>query len=89
LLRITVQDLSQPTTLKLEGQLKGPWVDETERIWRTCSSAVAAVDLRDVTSVDAKGKELLARMLHQGVDLVADTPMMRYVVEQAAKNHTD
>jgi hypothetical protein len=89
LLRITVQDFSQSATLKLEGQLKGPWVEETERTWRNCSGLVTAVDLRGVTSVDAKGKKLLAEMHRLGVDLVADTPMMRYVVEQAARNHDE
>ena len=89
MLRITVQDFSHSAALKLEGQLKGPWVEETERTWRACSIPVTSVDLRDVTYVDAKGKRLLTEMLLGGVNLLADSPMMRYLIEQAASNHND
>jgi len=87
LLRITVEDFPQCATLKLEGQLKGPWVDETEKTWRNSKRRVAVLDLRDVTSIDARGKKLLADMHQGGVELVADAPMMKYVVEEATGKH--
>ena len=62
MLRITVQDSLQSVALKLEGQLTGPWVEETERVWKNCDGPVAVVDLCDVTWVDGRGTKLLARM---------------------------
>jgi ABC-type transporter Mla MlaB component len=82
LLRITIQNFHQSATIKLEGQLKGPWVEETERTWRNSSRRVAIVDLCGVTSVDARGKSLLAKMYEGGANLVADAPMMKYIIEQ-------
>jgi len=87
LLRITVQNFPPTVTLKLEGQLKGPWVHETEKAWRDSKVRVAVVDLRDVTSIDAQGRKLLAAMHRQGVELVADAPMMKYVIEEATGKH--
>ena len=35
MLRITTTDIGEKVTLKLEGKLSGPWVEEFERCWRT------------------------------------------------------
>jgi ABC-type transporter Mla MlaB component len=83
LLRITVQKGSSPSTLKLEGKLVGPWVEELERIWRTRSvSENVLIDLFDVNFVDASGKDLLAQMYQGGAHFLADTPLMRQVVQE-------
>jgi len=86
MLRITVQDSPQSVELKLEGQLKGPWVEETERIWKNCDRPVAVVDLCDVTSVDLRGRDLLAKMYQGGADLVAYTPMMTNIIDVLMRN---
>src|SRR5207302_1423805 len=86
MLRITVQDSPQSVALKLEGQLKGPWVEETERVWKNCDRPVAVVDLCDVTSVDLQGKDLLAKMYQGGANLVAYTPMMTNIIEVLTRN---
>jgi len=89
MLRITVQDSPQSVALKLEGQLKGPWVEETERVWKNCDRPVAVVDLCDVTSVDLQGRDLLAKMYHGGANLVAYTPMMTNIIEVLTRNDKD
>ena len=33
MLRITTSDIGEKVTLKLEGKLSGPWVEEFERCW--------------------------------------------------------
>jgi hypothetical protein len=81
MLRITVQDSPKSVALKLEGQLRGPWVEETERVWKTCDRPVAVIDLCDVTSLDVRGKDLLVRMYRGGANLVAYTPMMTCIIE--------
>jgi hypothetical protein len=83
LLRISVQKRSGSIILKLEGKLAGPWVGELERIWRaTSASEHTVVDLFDVSFVDASGKDLLARMWQGGAGFVADTPLMKQVIEE-------
>jgi len=89
MLRITVQDSPQSVALKLEGQLKGPWVEETERVWKNCDRPVAVVDLCDVTSVDLQGKDLLVKMYQGGANLVAYTPMMTNIIEVLTRNDKD
>jgi ABC-type transporter Mla MlaB component len=83
LLRITVQKGCGSATLKLEGKLAGPWVEELQRIWRSASASEAVlVDLCDVSFVDASGKDLLAQMCHGGADFLADSPLMKQIVEE-------
>ena len=83
LLRITIQEGSGPATLKLEGKLAGPWVEEVRQAWRSRSATEAiVVDLFDVSFVDASGKDLLAEMWQGGADFVADSPLMKQVIEE-------
>jgi len=82
LLKITVQKGSGPPTLKLEGKLAGPWVGELENIWRSGnSSEEVLVDLFNVSFVDASGKDLLVQMYQGGAHFLADTPLMRQVIQ--------
>jgi ABC-type transporter Mla MlaB component len=83
LLRITIQKGSGPATLKLEGKLAGPWVEELKEVWRSGSNPEAVlVDLSDVGFADASGKDLLAQMWQGGADFVADSPLMKQVIEE-------
>ncbi len=90
MLRITIDELPRSTTFRLEGKLQGPWVDELNRAWRALplsqKTECVLVDLRSVSSVDARAKELLAQMYQGGVELLADKPMTKYVVEQVMHN---
>jgi ABC-type transporter Mla MlaB component len=83
LLKITVQKGSGSSTLKLEGKLAGPWVGELKEVWRSESATEAVlVDLLDVSFVDAAGKDLLAQMWQGRADFVADSPLMKQVIEE-------
>jgi hypothetical protein len=83
LLRISFQKRLGSIILKLEGKLAGPWVEELGRIWRSGSAPEGVlVDLCAVSFVDASGKDLLAQMYHIGADFVADSPLMKQVVEE-------
>jgi hypothetical protein len=83
LLKITVQKGSGPLTLKLEGKLAGPWVEELRDVWSSESASEAVlVDLIDVSFVDAAGKDLLEQMWQGGADFVTDSPLMKQVVKE-------
>lgn len=85
MLRITIQESAQASTLKLEGKLTGPWVRELEQAWAASCAALAGpliVDLADVTFIDCAGKSLLARMHESGAKLVATNPMNRSIVDE-------
>ncbi|HKB35997.1 MAG TPA: hypothetical protein VKD72_06055 [Gemmataceae bacterium] len=69
--RITGADSAQ--TIKLEGKLLGPWVDEVRE---ACAQAMARsgrtrLDLVAVTFADAAGVALLRELIRQGVEIAA------------------
>ncbi len=69
--RLTGADSAQ--TIKLEGKLLGPWVDEVRAV---CAQAMARsgrtrLDLAEVTFADAAGVELLRELIRQGVEISA------------------
>ena len=86
MLRITIDKNGHATTLRAEGRLTGPWVDELERTWRSVTSGPAdnrvAVDLTDVTFVGEEGKQLLETMYAEGVKLKASGCVTRRMVEE-------
>jgi ABC-type transporter Mla MlaB component len=74
MLRIThVASSDSVTTLKLEGKLMGPWVEELKQ---ACDPFVDSaerlrLDLSAVSFVDAPGLRLLRELLVLGVSLAA------------------
>lgn len=80
MLRITPIESRGAITLKLEGKLAGPWVDELEKSWRSAKDAfrnqTLTADLNDVTLVDRAGERLLRQMHLAGTVLVAEGPYM-------------
>jgi outer membrane protein len=87
MLRITIHDSASGTTFQLEGKLAGAWVGELEQCWITASSALKgrnlAVDLTQVSFIDADGRNLLERMAGAGADLVAAGPLTKSICEEA------
>jgi hypothetical protein len=74
-LRITWIDLegsASNRTLKLEGKLLGPWVDELSRACEELRIPphCLRLDLADVTFVDSIGLELLDELVQRGVTIV-------------------
>ena len=85
MLRVTTTNQNQTLTLKLEGKLAGPWVQEVSRVWvDTVPSPPkgCVVDLRSVTFVDRLGQALLAKMSRQGAQLIAADCLTRNIVEE-------
>ena len=88
MLRITFHQESEGTTVKLEGKLSGPWVEELERSWTAQppdGSKQVTVDLSDVTYIDPQGKKLLARMMGKGVFLQGTQLMARYIIDEITR----
>ena len=76
----------RPKTLRVEGKLSGPWVEELENAWRKARAEAPAehiiADLSGVTFVDSEGRSLLERMLQQGAELRADRLLPRFVINE-------
>jgi hypothetical protein len=71
LTRIAVTHTTQ--TIKLEGKLLGPWVDEVRNAcaWGTVPSGRTRLDLSALTFVDAAGVGLLRDLIDRGIEVVA------------------
>jgi outer membrane protein len=84
MLRITTTDSDQRVTLKLEGKLSGPWIEELERCWRSAPhlNKDLVVDLSGVTFVDAAGKALLCSIASAGVQLVGSGLVPKSLVDE-------
>jgi ABC-type transporter Mla MlaB component len=84
MLRIMLNQEGRPCRLKLAGRLSGPWVAETENVWRSalCSGEEVEVDVTQVTAVDSAGCELLAAMHHAGASLVAKGVWMTTLIRE-------
>ena len=88
MLKITFQDTPESTTVKLEGKISGPWVEELERSWTEHSpqaSGSVIIDLSDVTYIDPEGKRLLARMVDKGVCFAGTHLMTQYVIDEITR----
>jgi outer membrane protein TolC len=86
MLRVTtkVEEEQKQVTLKLEGKLAGPWVDEFERCWSSTveKSMRVAVELVGVTFIDSRGKCLLAKIHGQGTTLSGTGLMTKSIIEE-------
>jgi outer membrane protein TolC/ABC-type transporter Mla MlaB component len=86
MLRITTTDTDEKVTLKLEGKLSGPWVEELARCWRTSSHFYdkkrLIVDLSGVTFVDAAGKKLLCSISSEGAQLIGSGLVPKSLIDE-------
>lgn len=85
MLRITTETHDNEITLRLEGRLAGPWVDELATCWGRLSEAACGsvtVDLTGVTFVDEAGKALLSLLGRKGTALRASGCLTRALVEE-------
>lgn len=86
MLRITITEQSDAMTIRLEGRLVGPWVEELKGCWQrtlakpTGKRLVARLDA--VTFVDASGKELLQEMHRAGTKLMGRGVLTRYLLKE-------
>jgi len=66
--RITRIPGTSTTTLKVEGKLLAPWLDDFQTAVSNDSSTVPiSLDLSGVTFVDTAGLEVLAAMIRRGL----------------------
>ncbi len=91
MLRVTVEETGDRVVFRVEGKLRGPWVVELERCWRSTTSRASGrsfgVDLDGVTFIDDRGKALLSEMDEAGTELIANGWMMRSIVQQIVTMH--
>lgn len=89
-LRITIQRPSDVVLLKLEGSVKGPWVDELRKAWLTSAKMAGgepmSIDLDAVSFIDTRGRDLLLRMQREGVALKGASGFLRQVLEGTNTN---
>jgi len=77
-----IETVPGATTLRLEGEIMGPWVDELRR---SCEPALSrtggtlTLDLAGVSFVALDGVRLLGRLRDRGVALLNSSP---FVTEQ-------
>jgi anti-anti-sigma regulatory factor len=73
------------TTLRLEGRVVGPWVDELKQV---CEPLVKngcnlALDLTEVTFADESGVTFLASLRARGVKLLSAMPFVEAQLKSA------
>jgi ABC-type transporter Mla MlaB component len=84
MLRITVREERGRASLKLEGNLSGPWVKELERCWQEtmfCPEHII-IDLSGVRRFDSQAKSLLRELHHAGSQLKGDGTLTSYILEE-------
>jgi ABC-type transporter Mla MlaB component len=82
MLRITIHEDGTVRRLELAGRLEGPWVTETERAWRASlgPDQKIEIDLRQLTSVDNAGRDLLAAFHRSGACLIVEGVWMTAII---------
>src|SRR5262245_13707637 len=67
MIRITTYTEAQTAHMILEGKLTGPCVEEVKKCWEQILSSPppnVIVNLTDLTIIDSRGKDLLAKIHH-------------------------
>src|SRR4029450_4411661 len=88
MLKVTRTNQNQTITLKLEGKLAGPWVQEVTRVWVDRAQSPRSdyvVDLRSVTFIAGRGQALLSTMSQQSAQLIAADCLTRNIVDEIQK----
>jgi hypothetical protein len=84
--RVRVDITAVDTTLRLDGKLAGPWVDELARCWDGVRAerhgGTVRVDLEGVTFISSAGKLLLRRIHEDGAVLVARDCMTCSIIDE-------
>ena len=88
MLRITIQNTSEVVLLKLEGSVKGPWVEELRKAWLTATT-MASGNLAAVSFIDVAGRDLLLRMRKQGVVLIGASSFLRHILGDGSETPND
>ena len=85
-LRITQDTSDAAALLKLEGSIRGPWVSELAKAWRSIADsqpgAEIRVELGGVNFADWEGRKLLLDMENRGAKLVAPSVFLRHMLAE-------
>ena len=84
MLRITIREADDRTTMNMEGKLAGNWVNEALDTWTklAATGCPIAVNLSGLSAVDSGGRRLLSEMHVRGVRLLGSTLMSRGLIEE-------
>lgn len=91
MLRITVAESESAETMKLEGKIAGPWVEELSRAWHELKPSLGQkqlkLDMRSVAFVDGKGRQLLREIYQQTkACFLTDSPLTQYFADDAMRS---
>ena len=85
MLKITTETTPNATSIKLEGTIRGPWVEELNK---ACAESMKelgkrnfVVEMAGVGFADAAGRELLIHIRNAGAQLKGATPFLRQLLE--------
>jgi len=85
MLKISFVDAPAEQRIVLCGKLAGPWIGELQEAWensrRHLGNRRCVVDLSEVTLIDQAAHGLLATMVHDGAELVANGLVNRWLIE--------
>ena len=89
MLRIHTETTPDRVTLRLEGKLIHPWVDELVRVWMglrpgPLAHQATCIDLSAVSFVDAQGRSTLAALRRLGCELTGRGPYISAVIEEVS-----
>jgi anti-anti-sigma regulatory factor len=72
-------------SIKLEGSLSGPWVEELRKAWSAGAESprdpAVTLDLSGVNFVDEAGRDLLMQIRKTGAVLLGVSPFVRELLE--------
>lgn len=91
MLRIHIETAPDGMTLRLEGKLIQPWVDELVRVWaelahRRTGAWILRIDLEAVSFVDAQGRSILGALRRLGCQLEGSGPYISAVIDEISSN---
>ena len=88
MLRITVVESSNiAVTLRVEGRITGPWVEELRTACNVHTSpdeVQLSLELADISFADATGIALLKELRNRGVSLMRTTPFLAEQLKEGA-----
>lgn len=88
-LRITISQSEEAVTLRLEGRITGPWVDELRRAWSELAPGETQVriDLREVTYSDQQGTAVLKDIYAKtGAEMLTSSPWTQHLAATIRSN---
>jgi hypothetical protein len=89
-LKITIDESAKEKTIRLEGKLMGPWVEQFNQVFKAVAESLGSrrlkVDLCGLSHVSVDGRQSLSEIHHAtGAEFVANTPITKYFAQEATR----